>query len=99
MDASLVLAPEAQQDVGAAYAWYEARRVGLGEEFLSALDARLQGVRRSPEMYAPVHKTYRRGLLRRFPYAVYYEYRDATVAVYAVFHTSRDPQKWRARLD
>jgi len=37
-------------------------------------------------------------LIRRFPYAVFYELSEATVTIYAVFHTSRDPSKWRQRL-
>ena len=35
---------------------------------------------------------------RRFPYAVYYEYAGGTVTIYCVFHTARDPDKWRDRL-
>ena len=30
--------PEAERDVEAAYAWYEEQRLGLGREFLQALD-------------------------------------------------------------
>ena len=33
MAAELILAPEAEQDIAEAYAWYESRRAGLGEEF------------------------------------------------------------------
>jgi plasmid stabilization system protein ParE len=49
-------------------------------------------------MYAVVHEGYRRSLIRRFPHAVFYELSDATVTIYAVFHTSRDADKWRQRL-
>jgi hypothetical protein len=28
----------------------------------------------------------------------FYEPSEATVSIYAVFHTSRDPDKWRQRL-
>lgn len=35
MAAKIVLAPEAEQDMDEGYAWYEERRAGLGEEFLS----------------------------------------------------------------
>jgi hypothetical protein len=31
MAAELVFGPEAELDIAEAYAWYEARRVGLGE--------------------------------------------------------------------
>src|SRR6266545_671474 len=34
----------------------------------------------------------------RFPYVIFYEYTAATVTVYGVLHTSRDPDKWRQRL-
>jgi plasmid stabilization system protein ParE len=98
MAAELIVAPEAEQDLAEAYAWYEARRVGLGEEFLTSVDACIEAIRRSPEMHQIVHENYRRGLVRRFPYAVFYEYTNETVTVYCVFHTSRDPAKWRRRL-
>ena len=39
MAAGLIVAPEAEQDIAEAYAWYEGRRFGLGEEFLSRVDA------------------------------------------------------------
>jgi hypothetical protein len=35
MAAKPILAPEALQDIGEAYAWYEGQRAGLGEEFLN----------------------------------------------------------------
>jgi plasmid stabilization system protein ParE len=98
MAARLVVAPEAELDITEAYAWYESRRVGLGEEFLSSVDACMENIRRQPEIHPSVHDAYRRSLVRRFPYGIFYEYSETTVTVYAVFHASRDPQKWRQRL-
>jgi plasmid stabilization system protein ParE len=100
MAANLILAPEAEQDVAEAYAWYERQRAGLGEEFLRCVDACVQAICRTPQMHSLVHENYRRGLVRRFPYAVFYEYTDDTdtVTVYSIFHTSQDPEKWRRRL-
>jgi plasmid stabilization system protein ParE len=98
MPVELVIAPEAELDIAEAYGWYESRRMGLGEDFLSSVDASLESIRRRPEMYPVVHESYRRSLIRRFPYAVFYEPAEATITIYAVFHTSRDPDKWRQRL-
>ena len=98
MVAELILAPEAAQDIAESYAWYEIQRPGLGEDFLICIEACLQAICRTPEMHSAVHESYRRGLVRRFPYAVFYEYAEGTVTVYGVFHTSRDPNKWRQRL-
>ena len=49
-------------------------------------------------MYTVVHEAYRRALLRRFPYAIFYEHTGDLVPVYSVFHTSQNPAKWRQRL-
>jgi plasmid stabilization system protein ParE len=81
MAADLKIAPEAQQDVDGAYSWYEDRRPGLGEEFLGCLDACIQTISRMPELYAKVHEEYRRALVRRFPYAIFYEYTGGKVIV------------------
>jgi len=98
MAANLLIAEEAEQDMDDAYAWYERQRAGLGEEFLSCVNASINAICRSPEMHAAVYKNYRRKLIRRFPYAIFYEFDNGTVTVYAVCHTSRDPAKWRSRL-
>ena len=56
MAAELVVAPEAELDIAEAYVWYESRRVGLGEEFLSAVDASIERIRCQPAIYARVHE-------------------------------------------
>jgi plasmid stabilization system protein ParE len=98
MAAELVVTPETEQDILEVYAWYENRRAGLGAEYLSCVDACIEAICRSPEMHAVIQENYRRGLVRRFPYAVFYEYAEGRVTVYGVFHTSRDPNKWHQRL-
>ncbi|HSB12128.1 MAG TPA: type II toxin-antitoxin system RelE/ParE family toxin [Blastocatellia bacterium] len=99
MAVELNFAPEVEWDILEAYAWYEGRRPGLGEEFLTCVDAFGQGIYRHPEIYAKVYEDYRRALVRRFPYAVFYEFLEDTVTIYCVVHTARDPQKWRQRLE
>jgi len=94
----LILAPEAEEDIAAAYGWYEDRRWGLGEDFLSAIDAALESIRRRPDMHATIEDGYRRALLRRFPYGVFYEQLKGTITIYGVFHTSLDPAKWHHRM-
>ena len=98
--ASLVLVPEAKGDVGEAYRWYETQSTGLGLEFLRNVEATLDFVRRLPEACPVVHASFRRMLVRRFPYAVFFEVEPETgrCVVYAVLHFSQDPDKWRGRL-
>jgi plasmid stabilization system protein ParE len=81
MAARLILAPEIEQDITGAYVWYEGQRPGLGEEFLSSVDACLHAILRNPETRAIVFDSYRRALLRRFPHVIFYESAAETVTV------------------
>ena len=95
----LRILPEAVADAREAYLWYEERRLGLGQEFLECVDECIDRIRRNPELFEVVHDEYRRALVRRFPYIIFYEYASGSVTVYAVFHSAQSPDKWRARLD
>ena len=48
MAVDLIIAPEVQRDIDEAYSWYEERRSGLGEEFLSCMEACIQAIIRTP---------------------------------------------------
>jgi len=98
MFAELIIASEAQQDVVEAYCWYEDHRFGLGEEFLGCLDACIQAICRTPALHSIVYGEYRRALVRRFLYAVFFEYSTDTVTIYSIFHTSQYPKKRHIRL-
>jgi plasmid stabilization system protein ParE len=91
-------APEAAADVAAGFRWYDDQRSGLGSQFLDCVLACLERVRRTPDLYGRVHGEYRRALVRRFPYAVFYEIADGAVTVYCIVHTAREPSKWQSRL-
>jgi plasmid stabilization system protein ParE len=49
-------------------------------------------------MHQMVHEHYRRALLRRFPFAIFYEHGDGKITVYAVFHVAQSPDKWLERM-
>lgn len=90
MAADLILIPEAEHDIAGAYHWYEGQQIGLGEDFLRRVDACIQSILRNPEGPRIIHETYRRALVRRFPYAVFHEHSDEVVTVYCVFsHVAR----------
>ncbi len=83
------------QDLAGAYGWYEEQCVGLGEEFLAAVDASFDAIEQFPEMFARVHHgEVRRAMVSRFPYAVFYRVEAKQVVVLTVLHTARDPRLW-----
>ena len=94
----LIVAPEVETDLDQAVQWYEARKSGLGAEFLTNVTATVQEIVRMPEVHRIVERHYRRGLVKRFPYAVFYDLIGETIMILGVFHTSHDPSRWRRRL-
>ena len=97
---SLILIPEAKEDVKEAYLWYEEQSLGLGIEFLRCVEAVLTSIQRTPQLYPIVYEAYRRALVRRFPFAIFFEHEDSTdqCIVYSVFHCSQNPEKWQKRI-
>jgi toxin ParE1/3/4 len=97
MSRRLILRPEAEEDVRQGYLWYEERQAGLGQRFITALDAALAAIQERPEAYHQVEGEVRRALAKRFPYGIFYVVEPQRIVVLAVLHTARDPQVWQAR--
>jgi toxin ParE1/3/4 len=97
MSVPLIVRPEAEQDMAEARDWYEAQRVGLGDEFLTAVDDVFARIRTFPELYAVEYRGVRRAGTRRFPYVVYYRIIADGLEVLAVLHGRRHPRTWRSR--
>lgn len=94
---NVIIRPEAEAEIAEAYDYYETVSQGLGAAFLLAVEACLDGIERSPEMYAAIYKDVRRGLLRRFPYGIFYLVEREDIVVLACFHARRDPKQWQRR--
>jgi hypothetical protein len=87
----ILYVPEIVDDLADARDWYESRIDGLGEEFIRMAYAGFEELCDFPAKYEEVYGAFRRALMRRFPYSIYYLYSNDAVTVYGVFHSSRDP--------
>ncbi len=98
MTYTLHFLPEVEEDVIGGYLWYEAKSPGLGEEFLRIFYACAGEILRNPLLYTKVYSEFRRRLLRRFPYAIYFMVKDDQIVVFGLFHCARDPRTIRTKL-
>ena len=99
MTHSLILEPPAQADIETAIVWYDEQRLGLGDRFRDELYGLLTRIRDRPGSFPALVQPIRRGLLRKFPYSVYFVLDATSVSVIAVLHQRRDPSAWQTRLD
>ncbi len=88
---SLVVRDEAQDETELIRLWYEEQSPGLGERFVTALEAAYKQIRISP--HSEVRKEiYRYGYIKGFPsYRIVYVIDGDVITVYQVRHTSRKP--------
>src|SRR5262245_37889535 len=96
MSLPVVLSLEATTEFDEAADWYE-KQAGLGVEFTAAVREALTRISSLPLMHRVVHKDIRRGVVRRFPYSIFYRPEADRVTVIAVFNNRRDPSIWQAR--
>lgn len=85
-------------DLDEACAWYERKRQGLSAYFMTRINECMARITAEPNAFPRASGNYRRALVKRFPYAVFYQYDGHEVVICAVFHTSRDPRAWQRRL-
>jgi hypothetical protein len=69
----LRIVPEAEEELGEAAAWYEAKRPGLGIELVAIADRAFEEIADAPFVYGLWRddRPYRRKVLTRFPYVIF----------------------------
>jgi plasmid stabilization system protein ParE len=87
--------PRAKRHIREGRLWYRAISPELGDDFLKSVDDAISLAQKHPLAFPIVHRTFRRVLLRRFPYALFYQFADDRIIVVAVLHQARDPRVLR----
>ncbi|HET8773460.1 MAG TPA: type II toxin-antitoxin system RelE/ParE family toxin [Thermoanaerobaculia bacterium] len=88
----VIVRREAKQDLREAKAWYRGISRELGRNFVRRIDDAIALARERPLAFQIVHRTFRRILLHRFPYALFYHAGEDRIVVVAVLHQARDPE-------
>lgn len=88
----LVLLLSADLDIQEAFEYYEDYQEGQGAVFLRYVDTAFDQLRRFPESGARFHGSYRRLLIPRFPFGIFYTVESRGVVIAGVMDTRRDPE-------
>ena len=94
----LVFHKAATSELEDAAAYYESKVVGLGGDFRAEVERACALIVEFPGAGGRFRMTnFRHLVLRRFPYAIYYQEREGFIWVAAVAHGKRRPGYWRKR--
>jgi plasmid stabilization system protein ParE len=94
----IVIRRSAQADFAEAAEWIAKKSVRLARAFTLAVQQMLDDIQVDPLRYPEVYPDTREVVILGFSYVIYYKIEGNTVVVYSVFHTSRDPAVWQARV-
>lgn len=94
-----IILPLAKKDIKEAATWYNNRQKGLGIRFTTEVRERIEFIKSNPNSVAIRYDSIRTLPLRVFPYMIHFELdlENKLIIVFAVFHTSRDSNEWKAR--
>ena len=95
--AEVIVLREAADDLEIGRWFYDGLELGVGDYFLDSLLSDIESLR----LYAgihPQHFGYHLLLAKRFPFAVYYEFKDETAWVVAVLDMRQNPASIRSAL-
>lgn len=95
----LRIAPEAEEELSEAVAWYEERRTGLGFELVAIIDRELEAIVDAPLANPPWRsdRAYRMRVVSRFPYIIFFAIGAEEIVVLAIAQGRRRPGYWLDR--
>lgn len=97
MTLEIFVSREARGDIAEAVSGFREISPELSARFGVELDRIYSSIAEYPQMYPVVYRNFRRALLRKFPYSVFYTVERSLILIVGVVHQSRDESTWKRR--
>jgi len=70
---------------------------GLGLRYKTQTKKQIQSLKKNPYLFSIKYNEIRCGKIEKFPFLIHYliDEEQKIISVFAVFHTSRNPEIWR----
>jgi len=96
----VIFHPGALAELRDATVYYDFCHLGLGKQFLSAVESLVGIAQVYPRAGRIIRGSFRRLVMKRFPYAlIYQEDAEGQLYVVAVMHFNRKPDYWHSRMN
>jgi plasmid stabilization system protein ParE len=95
----LYINSDALTDIQEATDWYNHQLKGLGARYQEQVKKQINSLSINPNIYKVRYDKVRCMLIKKFPFLVHYtvDESSSSVIIYAVLHTSRDPEIWKKK--
>ncbi|WP_296684971.1 type II toxin-antitoxin system RelE/ParE family toxin [Flavobacterium sp.] len=90
---------DAFKDIQEAIEWYELQLKGLGNRYKIQTIKSINSLKKNPFVFSIKYNDIRCRKIEKFPFLIHYiiDENKKIITVYAVFHTSRNPEIWKKR--
>lgn len=87
---------DALNDIQETFEWYETQLKGLGLRYKTQAKKQINSLKKDPYLFNIKYNEIRCRKIEKFPFLIHYLINEntKTVTVFAVFHTSRNPEIW-----
>ena len=99
MAESIILRPEAINDLLIAKTWYDSQYAGLGRRFVEEFDRRMILLSTNPLIGHSFFESVRKIVMRKFPFTIFYIPEEQQIVILACLHSKRDPQELAALVE
>jgi plasmid stabilization system protein ParE len=90
---AVTIGPRAERDIEEARYWYEKQQMGLGDRFLQEIGQAVLILKNDADRFPLYHRRFRRVLLPRFPYKIFFVLDGNRALVFRVLHARREHQR------
>jgi plasmid stabilization system protein ParE len=96
---SLKIDIDAFKDIQETSEWYEMQLKGLGLRYKNQTKKQINSLRKNPYLFTVKYSEVRCRKIVKFPFLIHYTIDEElkVITVFAVFHTSRNPEIWKKR--
>lgn len=88
---------DALNDIQETFEWYEMQLKGLGLRYKTQTKKQINSLKKDPYLFSIKYNEIRCRKIEKFPFLIHYLINEntKTVTVFAIFHTSRNPEIWK----
>ncbi|MFH7018811.1 type II toxin-antitoxin system RelE/ParE family toxin [Flavobacterium sp. FlaQc-47] len=91
---------EALNDLHEIVIWYNNQLQNLGLRFHKQVKSQINSLKAQPYIYTIRYKDVHCMLIKKFPFMIHYTINESysLVEIFAIYHTSRNPEIWNSRV-
>lgn len=90
--------PGVFEDITEAVNWYYKEDPTLVKELAQKIDSGFHKITDTPETWPNHKRGFKKFLVDKFPYIIFYKIKTDHIKIFAVAHTSRKPNYWLKRV-